>query len=209
MVCVSGATRSGKSCLAKGLADAARETLEFRRVAAPLDQDKYANRDLALRLAQEHGTNQRQKKSRLTGFEYTDSIEHDALRAAVDDAAATHELVIVEGFRAFHDAALVGRADVMLWVEIDRATCLHRRMASKKLYDFDEATSTSAHFDEHLWPRHEDYRSQTVGSTYADDARLCMLDGTRAEREVCEQALAWVRSLIGTGTIPAIRARAT
>lgn len=73
----------------------------------------------------------------------------------------------------------------MLWLEVDRATCRERRMATKRC--------KPAHFDKCLWPRHEEYKRQSL-AMYNGDARLHVLDGQQPSPVVLAQALGLVQT---------------
>ena len=83
---ISGCSRSGKSTLANALAEA------FGEHTAVICQDRFASARL---MAQQE-----------SGWESSHSIEHARFHAAVVEAmrSSRHKFVVVEGFRAFHDA---------------------------------------------------------------------------------------------------------
>ena len=61
--------------------------------------------------------------STTAGFETSDSIQHEKLFGEVARARASgrHRLIVVEGFRAFHDPRLVELMDVLIWLELGGA----------------------------------------------------------------------------------------
>lgn len=169
VVGISGATRSGKLTLAKALAEHFGSTK-----TVVLSQDSFASHALAARHE--------------SSFEATESIDHDKLRAALAKLAGSKgKIVIVEGFRAFHDPDLVASMHILLWLEVSREVCLARKTA----------TSSATSFPTHAWPRHDEYREACFSSTgpLASNppprARL-VLNGERPATALLQQAIAAV-----------------
>ena len=163
---ISGATRSGKSTLAKALVEHIGSTK-----TVVLSQDSFASHALA--------------SHHESGFEATESVDHAKLRGALVKSAGTKgKVVIVEGFRAFHDLQLVAAMHILLWLDVSREVCLARKTA----------TSSAENFATHAWPRHEEYREHCFGSAgpLASNppprARL-VLNGERSGAALLQQAV--------------------
>ena len=175
---ISGATRSGKSTLAKALVEHIGSTK-----TVVLSQDSFASHALAAHHE--------------SGFEATESIDHAKLRAAlVKSAGSKGKVVIVEGFRAFHDPQLVAAMHILLWLDVSREVCLARKTA----------TSSAEHFATHAWPRHEEYHEHCFGSAgpLASNppprARL-VLNGERPAAALLQQAVAAITACQKGGTL--------
>ena len=170
VVGISGASRSGKTSLAKQLAS----ELESATV---LSQDDFADG----RLAAQHPS----------GFEASESIAHDDLRSALAEVleSGRFRYVIVEGFRAFADPLLVQSFDVLIWLDVSRDVCHARRMATTAV--------SEAFFTQHLWARHVEYEEHW-NARLASDAemrrRLQVIDGEEPMQDVLREALCAVHA---------------
>jgi len=178
MIGISGCSRSGKTTLAKALA----EELGEQRTTV-ICQDSFASARLAAR--QE------------SGWESSDSIEHTQFRQAVVDAmcsSSSHKFVVVEGFRAFHDAELVALLDRLLWFELSRATCRARRMATTRV--------SESMFAKHLWPRHVEYAERCFRENGPLASRaVTVLDGEVDAATVLQAAVAAIKGDRATAAV--------
>ena len=166
VVGISGASRAGKTSLAKQLAS----ELESATV---LSQDDFADG----RLAAQHPS----------GFEASESIAHDNLRSALAEVleSGRFRYVIVEGFRAFADPLLVQSFDVLIWLDVSRDVCHARRMATTAV--------SEAFFTQHLWARHVEYEGMLASPEMR--RRLQVIDGDKPMQEALQEALCAVHAI--------------
>ena len=101
-------------------------------------------------------------------WEATQAIDHGRFAHEVRESRAHRsgcqsDIVIVEGFQAFHDEEIVALMDLRLWLSVSEATCRRRRAATSPV--------PPGYFDGVLWPSHVAYRERILNST-ADIVRL-------------------------------------
>jgi len=167
---ISGCTRCGKGTLSKGLVEA---LSQHHRDAVTLCQDRFASPRLSARAP--------------SGWEDTASIDHSLFRSELSTAMQLPgvQLVIVEGFRAFHDPMMVEQMDALLWLEVGKQACHDRRMATTKV--------TETVFRNHLWPRHLEYQQAVFGPGGAMETKnSVVIDAEQTPEVILEEALQFV-----------------
>jgi uridine kinase len=108
---IGGASRSGKSSLAKKLKD----HFASKRVMI-LDQDDFVKPDELLPKIQDR-----------IDWEHPESIDLPSLLSEITKAAKTHDLVIVEGLLALYFDELLALYDQTVFLAIDKETFIFRR----------------------------------------------------------------------------------
>lgn len=191
LVGISGATRCGKGSLSKGIKHRLGEVASHLRVAV-VGQDRFFDQRARSKLVKDG-----QAPTMEHAWEHTASIDFAKFVKAVQDACATSDVVIVEGYRAFHESGLLLKKNTTLtaamklrfWLEISENTCRMRRMATK-------AVNTKV-FDEALWPLHEDYKAEVMSAvqTGAVDS-LIEISGEDAPNEILAEAMQHVLAAI-------------
>lgn len=141
---ISGASRSGKGELSGALVE------KFAENGTHISQDDYFDKKLA--------------KTHKDKFEWSGSIRHDNMLRDVAQAIQDQKypIIVIEGFRAFHDKHLVELMDLVVWIEVSKATIFQRRHDTKPLSQ--NSAIEAAKFDKHLWARHLGYMKEVFGS---------------------------------------------
>ena len=177
VVGISGVTRSGKSSLAKAIA-------ELFGNACVISQDDYF--DVAA--AAKHDA----------GLEHSLSINHASLLENVEELIKQqrHGCLIVEGYRAFFDEELLALMDVTIWLTLDHDTCLARVLMDKRRAGTKKCKQ--AFFRQHVWPQHEQYARQvwagtkrapdlTLSGTVSRDAQISVVQALLMHHQIHEQ----------------------
>merc|ERR1711907_190856 len=166
---ISGATRSGKSTLAKTLRLALGE-----ESSVVLAQDRHFN----LRRIQANGGN----------WEASSSLDHEAFYQEVIAARTTAgiQYVICEGFRSFFDERLLQLMHVTIWLDIDEAVCEERRQRTKRV--------PPGYFAEFIWPSHLEYEAKVMAQ---QPGNLLRIDGTLGKGDIESTALRHIMATAG------------
>jgi hypothetical protein len=139
-------------------------------------------------------------------YEYTESIDFDRFLGAVNDACARSQIVIVEGFRVFHesdppkhlanwDRPLTEAMKVRIWLEISQKTCHQRRNATRVM--------TEGLFDQALWPCHMKYKEDVLANvSNGVTGPLLEINGEQALSQVFEQAMEHIAPFLLTVAQP-------
>ncbi|MEQ9467646.1 MAG: hypothetical protein RLN88_09550 [Ekhidna sp.] len=108
---IGGASRSGKSTLARKL----KEALAPKQVLL-LDMDNYVFPENEVPHIQGH-----------PDWEVPESIDYEWVIATIDDNEPDYDFIIVEGILAFANETLRARYDLTVFMEISKATYVKRR----------------------------------------------------------------------------------
>ena len=86
-------------------------------------------------------------------IERTDSLDHARFLSVLQEELSDHKnhCVILEGFRCFHDAAVVDLLDLRIWLEAPLVTAKDRRQKRNPCW-------TDSYISDILWPHHLNYR---------------------------------------------------
>jgi hypothetical protein len=176
LIGISGCSRSGKSTLASHLQDALHPL-----VVEIVQQDCFFSH-----------------RALTSGnWESPQAVDHDKFAAAVRRAVARHgtDVVLCEGFQAFHDPALTAEMALRLWLDVSESTARARRAATAPVLE--------GYFDECIWPHHLEYRGRALdeaaGRGY--QSSLVRIDGDgQLPRRVVEAALGHVRRALADAT---------
>jgi len=125
---------------------------------------------------------------------------------AVNDACTRHQIVIVEGFRAFHESGyrlsdyertLTDMMKVRIWLEISKETCRYRR--SQREAASDDLTL----FEFSLWPCHTKYK-QELWANVANGVTgpLFEIDAEKTPNKIFEEAMERIAPLLLTVVLP-------
>ncbi|MDX1406871.1 MAG: zeta toxin family protein [Saprospiraceae bacterium] len=127
---IGGASRSGKTSLARRLAR------RLRKIGScvVLHQDDYIRPIPEIPLIRGE-----------IDWEHPDSLDYAQLRDLVEAASIAKDFVIVEGFMLYPDKELTAMCDVHFFCEIDKATFLKRRRKDHR-YGID-----AEWYIEHVW----------------------------------------------------------
>ena len=176
---VSGCTRCGKGTLAKGLRDALKGDVAVG-VVSILNTGARADSSLVQVLGQDDYYDMRLVSKAPSGWEDSSALRHADLRQDLSDVrkARVAQYIVVEGFRAFHDPELTAQMDLMIWLNLDKAECYTRRQRTKRV--------PKTVFEEHLWPRHEEYQHDVQERL---SSSLHVLDGRQSPEVVLEAVL--------------------
>ena len=182
---ISGASRCGKGTLSGNLKTEIRKRTGLR--VAVVGQDAFAT--LQSRRCPE-------ASPRGARWEYTDSIDFHAFVADVRHQCSRNDVVIVEGFRAFHESgipfagsrSLNGSMHLRIWLEVSRETCYERRMATTRV--------SRALFNQALWPCHESYREEVFDSPDRGLSPPLVIDGENSPESIVRDGLPHVLSLL-------------
>ena len=156
-----------------------------------LHQDSFASHSLAAR--------------HKSGWEATESIDHAKLRKELAKHANA-KTIIIEGIRAFHDPELVAAMHVLVWIDVSREVCRERK------------TSVSADaFDEHVWPRHAEYRDYCFSSagplgqsTTSSNCRArLVLNGKKPTAALLQQVIAAIEGGSSKAVKPIVKPKAS
>eukprot|EP00931_Biecheleriopsis_adriatica_P075180 TRINITY_DN49105_c0_g1_i1.p1 TRINITY_DN49105_c0_g1~~TRINITY_DN49105_c0_g1_i1.p1 ORF type:complete len:196 (-),score=42.65 TRINITY_DN49105_c0_g1_i1:44-631(-) len=186
LIGISGATRCGKGQLSANLS---KELEQAGLTCTVVGQDRFATCPHRVKLPPGSAFEAR--------YEYTDSIDFGAFIKAVDAARQRSQVVVVEGFRAFHESgklladgvSLTQAMALRFWLEIGYDTCHQRRMSSTKV--------PQTLFDKALWPCHLKYKEE-VFSNVEDGVTgpIMQIPGDLTYDEILEQAMEQLRPLI-------------
>ena len=85
--------------------------------------------------------------------ERTDSLDHAQMMCVLKEELAdqNNHCVILEGFRCFHDAAVLDLLDLRIWLEVPFATVKTRRQKRNACW-------TDSYISDMLWPHHIMYK---------------------------------------------------
>ena len=104
---------------------------------------------------------------------------------AVSDEIAPADVVLLEGFQAFHDAALVALTGLRIWLDISEDEARERR----------ERTSPvpPGYFESAIWKEHTKYRARALA-----DGGALVVDAEQSPEAVFATALAAVKEHLGS-----------
>jgi hypothetical protein len=116
------------------------------------------------------------------------AIDHEAfalaVRAAVGDPDV--DVVLAEGFQAFHLPCLTAEMALRFWITLSESSALARRRSTYG--------NRRRYFEQRVWPNHLEYRSRALG--HAAGAELVCLDGEASSAQLFDEAKAHVRRLL-------------
>mmetsp|Transcript_30564 Transcript_30564/g.50604 ORF Transcript_30564/g.50604 Transcript_30564/m.50604 type:complete len:530 (-) Transcript_30564:70-1659(-) len=142
LIGISGASRAGKSTLARLLVE--RLASEGLRTTV-VQQDSYFD-VRCMDLSAFDG---------LGNWEAPEALDHVAFADAVhSNSSEGVDLVIAEGFQAFHDPSLVASMDLKIWLDIGKAAAHDRRMRTSHVPE--------QYFQDAIWPHHVKYRARVL-----------------------------------------------
>ena len=124
---ISGPTRAGKSRTGKSLVPMLKDT---GITVCLVHQDDFFDKAYT--------------KSNID-WDHPDSIDHVRLRKEILAARLEHDVVILEGFKAFHDVRLMKLMDACVMLDLTHDSCRELRVKSG---------CTTSYFDEYVWPNH-------------------------------------------------------
>jgi hypothetical protein len=157
LIGISGATRSGKSTLARRLSEL---RIFDDEVCTIIHQDEFF------------------RPGDHDNWETPEVVDHHRFGRAITRAVARahargSHLVIVEGFLAFNDPTLTESFDLLVWLDIDESQCRARRETT--------APVPAGYHQRYIWPEHQRYRVRVLPRLQAMD------DQTRFLRVPSEQ----------------------
>lgn len=108
------------------------------------------------------------------------AIKHDELREELQKVRASGDiqLLVVEGFLAFHDERLLNLLDAALWLDVPRDVVHKRRKAT--------SWCGEEHFNDVLWPEHEAYAKRVWSKT--SSCRIERINGDQDTVHILQEA---------------------
>lgn len=146
LVGITGSTRSGKSTLADGACRALNEEFAADACGVVRQDDFLSMRPDNMWI--------RRGDQWLKNWEVPERTDWAGLVRSIEQAAANHNIVLVEGFFLLYDERVRALLDRFVFVAIDEATCRERRGGFPYGWP-----SNDAYFDECIWPSYRQYEA--------------------------------------------------
>jgi len=93
------------------------------------------------------------------------------------------QVLLVEGFQAFHDPSLVSEMDLQLWLDVREGTARERRMRTSPV--------PPDYFEGAIWKEHVAYRQRVLGGG------VVMIDAEDSPTAVLAEVLEHVNRQLG------------
>mmetsp|Transcript_61822 Transcript_61822/g.135392 ORF Transcript_61822/g.135392 Transcript_61822/m.135392 type:complete len:466 (+) Transcript_61822:71-1468(+) len=196
---VTGAPGSGKTSLAKDLA----EMLRGKELSCTLIlQD-----DFGLGKNAGNGAWFWEKGKWLSYWESPDSTDWTSMETAIEEAMKEYSVVVVEGHCIFSSESLSKLLNCLVWMDVDDNTSWHRR------WQYPRGWKPSRYFSDFIWPGHEEHQTLALGtqplspgcdgrSAHLTAARclgLNGLDDRQALRQrACKSVMRWLEDAVSS-----------
>lgn len=190
VVGITGATRSGKSTVARSLFQ---EFESPNRFVGLVQLDNYRKFTLrgGERIVDAMGRRNWEDPENIAWKEFEAAVDQVVLQASHSQDRA---IVFLEGFCLLFSPLVRDRLDSVLWIEIDYATCRERRKTA--LCPMPKGWQFSEYFDKVLWPAYESYKQMSTTQMTSELLLRStdMIDGTLPPQDVLEMASRLIRS---------------
>ena len=169
---ISGATRSGKTQLSKGLYNLIGSNRSCHVVKLGQDRYFFDYKTLGAKLANPFDIN----------WDHPSAMNWDKFYSEINRikkgfVGIGNCFLIIEGFMIFYEKRLRDLFDCMIWLDIDKLTCYNRRMKTSSVPE--------EYFQTKLWPNYIDYRNLLFEELKSP---LFVIDGTKSQKVVLQTA---------------------
>lgn len=171
---ITGVSRSGKGWVSKALAQEIRTQFSTQQKSfAIVGQDAHWEKFVTVNVGG--------KKPIRPSQESPDSTDWPGFTTAIRQAAASHDVVLAEGFQLLHSPQIVAMLDFIFYIELSEAEAKKRRTAP---YDKDKNPNPVSEHDFRwlLWPEHLKYVKEKVDPLIAE-GRVVKLPSPNSEAE--------------------------
>uniref|UniRef100_F1L0I8 Molybdopterin synthase catalytic subunit n=1 Tax=Ascaris suum TaxID=6253 RepID=F1L0I8_ASCSU len=161
---IAGCTNAGKTTIARSILQKLRDKKQTATIVS--QDDFFHNRELVRCISKESDPS-----IRFCNYDSPDAIDERRFVEAILNAAVTHDNVVVEGNMLTELPSVYNLISRILFLTLDRETCLERRLQRS---DYDPPDEPG-YFDQVVWPAYQRHLSNALKLIRESD-RLTFVD---------------------------------